>query len=461
VDQQSLNVPTIINLFLSFLRLGATSFGGPSIVAYIRRLAVEKKKWLDEGTFLEGVALCQILPGATAMQAAAYVGFKVRGMIGALMAYTGFGLPSFILMLAFSIIYVRAHNLAGVVSVFNGLQAVVIAIIAGAAVSFGRTTLKDWKSAVISFISAVMFGWSIHPIIVILCAMFLGFVLKIDLVALRSPVDGNEKSSKTGLLILSVSAACCILAFFIFQRPLFHLGGLMTVISLFAFGGGFAAIPIMFHEVVNVRGWMDSATFMNGIVLGQITPGPVSITATFIGYLTQGLVGAVVATLGIYLPSFLLLVWIAPHFRRWLTYCSCRRHALLLCGASAYCGDATRQRNALGLSSYFARLGFFYRFASGPGYSLGGFNRNANIADPILKDRGHARRLPISQNVSHPISNLENRWTAGMAPSFMRHYCSFFATPNLTMMSSIRHQRVREDWKRLAPTNAVNHSQLG
>jgi chromate transporter len=312
------SVPSIIRLFLAFLKLGATSFGGPSIVVYIRRLVVEKMRWMSEGSFFEGVALCQILPGATAMQTAAYVGYRAQGVAGAVAAFIGFGLPSFILMMILSALYVRSHSIPAVVSAFSGLQAIVVAIIANAVVSFGRTTLKDWKGVAIGLVSAAMFGLGINPIIVIVCAMIVGMILRADIAALRSKVESTSQRSHTGLILLPVFAGIGFILLFILNRSLFDLALVMSVINLFSFGGGFACIPLMFHEAVDVRHWLNSPAFLNGIVLGQITPGPIMITAAFVGYLSHGLLGGLVATIGIFLPSFFLVVWTAPYFRRLL-----------------------------------------------------------------------------------------------------------------------------------------------
>ena len=134
--------PSLALLFISFFRLGLTSFGGPAMTAYIRRIAVEQKKWLDDPTFRAGVALCQAIPGATAMQVAAYVGFRTRGVAGAAATYIGFGLPAFLIMISLSALYVRTHNLPIAVSLFSGLQAIIVAIIANATVSFSRNYLK-------------------------------------------------------------------------------------------------------------------------------------------------------------------------------------------------------------------------------------------------------------------------------------------------------------------------------
>ncbi|HVP58660.1 MAG TPA: chromate efflux transporter [bacterium] len=309
--------PSVARLLLSFLRLGATAFGGPSMVAYIRRLAVQKRHWLDAATFDDGVALCQMIPGATAMQTTAYVGLRTRGVLGAAASFIGFGLPAFILMTTFAALYARAHALPIVVSAFSGLQAMIVAIMANATLSFGRTTLKSWRPAVIAGLAAAMFGLRVNPIIVIVLAGALGFALNRP--AQKDGAVSTSARTPTHLKPVLLTLACAAIglgALFWFRRPLFVLAALMSKIDLFAFGGGFASVPLMFHEVVDVRKWMDGQTFMNGIVLGQVTPGPIVITATFVGYLLGGPLGGVVATIGILLPSFLMVVAVAPYFDR-------------------------------------------------------------------------------------------------------------------------------------------------
>ncbi|MCJ7433651.1 MAG: chromate efflux transporter [Anaerolineales bacterium] len=310
--------PSITQLFASFLRLGITAFGGPSMIAYIRTMVVEKKHWLDAETFSDGVAFCQMIPGATAMQTAAYVGLKTQGVVGASASFIGFGLPAFLLMMTFASLYTNNHNLPIVVSAFSGLQAIIVAIIANAALSFGKNTLKDRRALAIASIAAVLFGLNVNPILVILLAALMGLALikpRQSNPNCPTSIAQNPTFAKPLLLILSVSAIGSLLLF-IFSRTLFNLAILMFRIDLFAFGGGFASVPLMFHEIVEVRNWMDSQTFMNGIVLGQITPGPIVITATFIGYLLGGLLGGVIATIGIFLPSFILVVAVSPYFDR-------------------------------------------------------------------------------------------------------------------------------------------------
>jgi len=304
--------PTIPQLFLTFLRLGITAFGGPAMVAYIRRETVERQRWLEARQFDDGVALCQMIPGATAMQTAAYVGLSTRGVPGAAASFVGFGLPAFALMLALAALYVRTHELPAVVAAFKGLEAIIVAIIANATVVFGQRSLCDLRRAFIAAAAAALFAWGVHPFLVIALAALLGLMLTAP--AQDSTITVHD-SGRAVLLILA-GAAAGFGALFLADRKLFELAALMFRIDLFAFGGGYASVPLMLHEVVNVRHWLDDATFMNGIVLGQITPGPIVITATFVGYLLRGPAGAVIATVSVFLPSFLLVVAVTPHFNK-------------------------------------------------------------------------------------------------------------------------------------------------
>jgi chromate transporter len=244
------------------------------------------------------------------------VGLKTRGITGAAASFIGFGLPAFFLMMIFAALYTSTHNLPIVISAFSGLQAIIVAVIANAAVSFGKTTLKTWKSLLIAGFAAALFGLKVNPIFVILLAAAGGLVL-VD--PKRTPRQDWTASAqgqshiKPLLLTLSVAAIGLLVLFFC-DRTLFSLATLLMRIDLFAFGGGFASVPLIFHEIVEARHWMDAPTLMNGIILGQVTPGPIVITATFVGYLLAGPLGGLVSTLSIFFPSFVILVGVAPYF---------------------------------------------------------------------------------------------------------------------------------------------------
>ena len=311
--------PSLARLFLSFLRLGATAFGGPAMIAYIRRMVVEQKKWVDDASFRDGIALCQMVPGATAMQVAAYVGLLTRGVSGSAVSFIAFGLPAFLFMLLLSIFYVQTLSLPAVVSAFNGLQVIVVSIVANAAITFGRVSIKNWKSTAIAITAGALFFLGINPILVILLAAGAGILLFLKQPAPIVKSSGKRLTTYRPVLIIIAFAILALAIIFFTNRDLFDLAALMLRIDLFAFGGGFASVPIMFNEVVNLHSWMDSRTFLNGIALGQITPGPIVITATFIGYLLYGLIGSIIATTSVFLPSFLIVVGVAPYFNKLLS----------------------------------------------------------------------------------------------------------------------------------------------
>ena len=306
--------PSIPSLFLSFLKLGLTAFGGPAMVAYIKEMAVTRHRWLTDETFKDGVVLCQSIPGATAMQTAAYVGLRSRGIPGAMASFIGFGLPAFILMLILSSLYVTYHAAPGLISLFSGLQVVVVAIVANATYAFGRSTFKSYKDIVLAFAASLLLWAGTSPFVVILGAAFVGIVFfkEANIVPISVPEGNNDRHVFKQLTALLIFIFLSLVTLYMTNVKLFNLAALMMRIDLFAFGGGFASLPLMLHEIVNVRGWMDNKTFMDGIALGQVTPGPIVITSTFVGYLTHGTAGAIVATAAIFMPSFLMVIAITP-----------------------------------------------------------------------------------------------------------------------------------------------------
>ncbi len=312
------NKISLIRLFLSFLRLGATAFGGPIMVAYIKEMSVERYRWLSNDEFKRGVALCQSIPGATAIQMAGYVGLVKRGLPGAIATFSGFGLPAFELMLFLSWLYTIFGKLPVVTSLFKGLQVIVIAIVANATYMFLRDTVKTYRSLIIAILSAGAFWFGVSPFFVVIGAGLVGIICFKNRRDEIPSEDNKDKKNSLYLFLFPVTlAVLSIVVLFTLNRRLFELAVIMLKIDLFAFGGGFAALPLMLQEIVHVKNWMDHKTFMDGIALGQITPGPIIITSTFVGFLTNGTFGAIVATLSIFTPSFTLLVLGASIFH-WL-----------------------------------------------------------------------------------------------------------------------------------------------
>ncbi len=256
-----------------------------------------------------------MIPGATAMQTSAYVGLRIRGWAGALASFIGFGIPAFVIMVLLSAFYVQTATLPASLAIFQGLKVITVAIVANAAISFGRASLKTWIHCMIAMMAAGLFFFGLPPVLVILLAGLLGFVfIRGEAPVPRSTEIVTSHKISYSFIRLIAFAGGIFLLLYLFHRDFFDLALTMTKIDIFAFGGGFASLPLMFHEVVDVHGWLNSSTFLNGIALGQVTPGPIVITATFVGYLVYGLTGAVVATFGIFVPSFLIVVGLAPYF---------------------------------------------------------------------------------------------------------------------------------------------------
>ena len=307
-------------LFFAFFRLGLTAFGGPAMVAYIRELAIKKNHWLSEESFKQGVAICQVIPGATAMQVAAYVGLRSGGPFGAIMAYVGFGLPAFLLMVVLAAFYQSAHDQATIVAIFRGLQIIVIALVASAALTFGRSTVRTWQDGVLGLGVTAYLVMQGNPVIAILAAAILGlFLYKKKHGSPEKPSPSSTAITLSHLkapLLLTLALVAGMGLLYYNNRQLFNLSLVMVKVDFLAFGGGYGSIPLMFDEVVGAQKWLDGKAFMDGIALGQVTPGPIVITATFVGYLIAFLPGALIGTVSIFAPSLIMLTLAVPYADR-------------------------------------------------------------------------------------------------------------------------------------------------
>jgi len=281
-------------------------------------MAVLRKNWLSERTFRDGLSLCQSLPGATAMQMGAYVGLKAGGLRGAVAAYVGLGLPAFCMMLGLSATYGATRSLESFQALFQGLQIVVMAILAVACAGFGRALLRSPRHYALAGLACALLAAGVNPFGIIVasaaCGVFLFRKIQPSAHSGSHPRPARSYARAMAAYCLLLLAGLGLLYFA--DRRLFTLTELMLRINVVAFNGGFSSLPLMLHEIVDVRGWMDAKTFMDGIALGQVTPGPISITSTFLGYMLFGLPGALAATVAMFSPSFVMLVLADPYHER-------------------------------------------------------------------------------------------------------------------------------------------------
>jgi chromate transporter len=298
--------------------MGLTAFGGVAMFAHVRKHVVDKKNWMDASIFDSGLALCQVIPGAIIMQLVSYVGLKLKGVRGAVVCFVAFGLPAFLIMLILSIIYAHSKNLTGVEVVLTGLRVIIVAIVANAAYNFGKKNFHNLNDWIISAIAAGLFLTRLHPALVLIIAGILGLILTKKEFSHRAE-SVNSKTFRFFLLML-LSVAISTLILFFLNREYFILTTMMLRIDLFSFGGGLASMPIMYHELVDLYGWFDPHTFMDGAILGQVTPGSIIIAATFFGYMHFGILGSIIATISVFTPSFLILMGIIPFFDKLSTF---------------------------------------------------------------------------------------------------------------------------------------------
>jgi chromate transporter len=284
------------------LVLGVVGFGGGFAVAQrIRRTLVDGKGWIDDDTFVEALAVASALPGTAATNLLTVLGYRLTGVAGALGAALGFLAPSVALMIAFGAAYEHLRGVGVVASFLDGMSLATVGVVAAVAVDMRRYAIRTrlgWALA--AGAAAALIARLATLLEVILAAGLVGVV------ALRPapPGDGLPRPAKD-VPPASLRAVLPVLPMLL-AAPSFALFLVFAHIGVATFGGGFAMIAPIEHQVVMLRGWLSERAFNDAMVLGQITPGPVAIAATFIGYRVAGLAGAGAATLGMFGPPFLL-----------------------------------------------------------------------------------------------------------------------------------------------------------
>jgi chromate transporter len=315
----------LAEIFLVFLRLGLTSFGGPvAHLAYFRREFVERRRWLDAEAYAALVALGQFLPGPASSQVGMMLGLMRGGVAGAFAAFVAFTAPSAILMTAFALLLPRIGGVAGAPWV-HGLKLAAVAVVAQAVWGMAHGLLKDVPRAIIAALAAVAaiaLPFAFTQLAVIAAAGLIGFVVvrpPAQAPALPPlPVRGTVSA---GALILFVALLGGALIFPSFATAFYRSGALV-------FGGGHVVLPLLQKAVVDT-GWVDRATFLAGYGAAQAMPGPLFSFAAFLGAATHGIGGAALALGAIYLPSFLLVLGAAPLWHE------AHRHPALRAGIAA------------------------------------------------------------------------------------------------------------------------------
>ena len=294
-----------------FLRLGALGFGGPiALVGYMQRDLVERRRWIGGEDFREGLALSQLAPGPLAAQLAIYLGWVRGRVLGATLAGVAFIVPSFVLVLLLSALYLRYGGVSWMQGAFYGIGASVIAIIVRSAIKLVRMTLgTDLLLWLLFLANAAVTAWSESEIVWVfllsgVAALFVKAPPRLGRKAVASAVlplpawllSGLHGTASTGTL--------------------WTLGLYFAEAGAFVFGSGLAIVPFLYGGVVDRFHWLSDHQFLDAVAVAMITPGPVVITVAFIGYLVAGPIGATVAAIGVFLPCYLFVIVPAPYFRQ-------------------------------------------------------------------------------------------------------------------------------------------------
>jgi chromate transporter len=344
---------TLFELFKYFLILGATGFGGPlAIIERIRYDLVLKKNWMQMDEFKDLFGYSQVAPGPLAFQVAVYFGYYRKKILGAFLAGFGLVFPSFLLVLVFSIFYKEFRDVEYVRYAMYGLSPVIIAIIAKSGLNLSKTIFqKDVFMYVVFFLSIFL---TIAVKIQIIYIVIAFAVFSLLFYSVKKKIKGDTLKSFIGfipLILFSVNSvtrsglvsffakSCSALwfSFVDFVKSFVHLrvkgvsaiiisslysANLLAMALLFlkvgslTYGSGFVIVGVRRQEVVDNLHWLSSKEFIDGIAFGQITPGPVVITSTFIGYMTSGVIGSIVSTVCIFLPTFIFVLILAQKIHK-------------------------------------------------------------------------------------------------------------------------------------------------
>ncbi len=306
---------------LTFLKLGATAYGGPAIIGIMQAELQEKRQWVSKERFVEGLALVNMLPGAAATQLGIFLGYSRGGWLGGLLAGLCFVLPAFIIMLALTLAYAAFGATPLMTGALYGLGPVVMGIFLVAVFRLGKTAAATIPQLLIAMAAALAAAFSPLGIVLILAlAGGIGVFL--------------YHSRKIGAVVVCVLLALAAALYFApglglasvpevgnargsAQVPdLLDIGSFFLKVGALSFGGGLTLIAFIQEQVVNQYQWLTHREFIDGLALGQFTPGPILMVSAYVGYKLSGLAGAAVAAAAIFLPAFVLMLSILPAFER-------------------------------------------------------------------------------------------------------------------------------------------------
>jgi len=312
-SEKSVRRVPIRELVRYYLRLGSIGFGGPvALVGQMERELVGERKWLTKEEMREGIAVCQSLPGPLAIQVGIWISYIRGGFWGAWAGGWAFILPNFVIVTVLGALYVHFGGLSAVKAVFYGVSPAVIALILHSCYRLTKLGMKDWLEWVLAAAAFVITVAVQAEVALLFIGCGIVGVLYYGSLFRKRTSSSTTTTFMAGLPLVATApgtAGAMLGKLFTF----FLKAGSLT------FGSGLVIVPFLEKGLVQQTGWLNEREFLVAVAMGMISPGPVVITATFVGYLVAGFWGAVVATIGIFLPSFLLILIVAPILMRYRT----------------------------------------------------------------------------------------------------------------------------------------------
>ena len=299
----------------AFLRIGTTAYGGPAIMGIMQAEFQERRQWLTKSEFVEGLAFVNMLPGATATQLSIFVGYRRAGWWGGLLAGLGFCAPAFAIMLALTLAYSTFGVSPTLRAALYGLGPIVLSVFGVALYRLGRSALQSLAHLAIAAGAGAAAVFVPVPTVCILL-----FAAGVALFLFHRRRVGALVLLTVTLVLVATRVVTWSPAFA--SRPSASAPGLLdvaaqfAVIGAFTFGGSLSIIPLIHEQIVHQLGWLTPQEFIDGLALGQLTPGPPVMLAAYVGYKTLGATGAVIAAIAIFLPSFAMMFALLPVFER-------------------------------------------------------------------------------------------------------------------------------------------------
>ncbi|HSE32273.1 MAG TPA: chromate efflux transporter [Pyrinomonadaceae bacterium] len=299
--------PSLGQLALLFLKLGTIAFGGPAAhIAMMEDEVVRRRRWLTREEFLDLLGATNLIPGPNSTEMAIHVGHRQAGWPGLLIAGASFILPAALIVTGFAWIYVRYGSLPAVEGILYGVKPVIIAVVIQALWSLGRTAIKNLFLAAVGVVGVVLALLGIHELIILAVAGLVVLVAKLFAPGLdRNRFLSLVSSTPLGLFLQSTAATTSTFGLW----PLFLF---FLKVGAILYGSGYVLLVFIRADLVERWHWLSESQLLDAIAVGQVTPGPVFTTATFIGYVLGGFQGAIVSTVGIFLPAFCFVAMSGP-----------------------------------------------------------------------------------------------------------------------------------------------------